>query len=78
MDTEIESRADQFAGNCLLNAKDYSDFLEKGAFDIGTICDFSKKQNVKPYIVIGRLQREGKLKYTQFSEYKARYKWADP
>ena len=37
----------------------------------------ARTQNVMPYIVIGRLQKEKYLDYHQYSNYKLRYKWGD-
>lgn len=77
IDQEAERKADLFASNCLLDFEDYQIFIKTGNFDINSICSFSRMQNVRPYIVIGRLQKEGKIRYNQFSNYKIRYKWAD-
>lgn len=76
-DQEKERKADQFANNCLLNANDYQKFIDIGQFDLQTICSFSKEQNVQPYIVIGRLQKEGRISYQQFSNCKMRFYWPD-
>ena len=46
-------------------------------YEIESIKSFAASQNVMPYIVIGRLQKEKKLDYRQFSNYKLRYKWAE-
>lgn len=46
-------------------------------FTIESITRFAASQNVMPYIVIGRLQKEKYLRYDQYSRYKLRYKWAE-
>ena len=74
---EAESAADQFASDHLLKPEDYRNFVNAGKFNIAAICDFAESQNVEPYIVIGRLQKEKKIRYNQFSNYKLRYKWKD-
>ncbi|MCD7750318.1 MAG: HigA family addiction module antitoxin [Lachnospiraceae bacterium] len=76
-DEEKERNADLFAGNCLLEPDAYAEFAKAGDFGIEAIRAFAAKQRVMPYIVIGRLQREGKLEYSQYAEYKLRYKWAE-
>ena len=46
-------------------------------YGIESIKRCAASQNVMPYIVIGRLQKEKKLDYRLFSNYKLRYKWAE-
>lgn len=76
-DGKKEAAADLFARNKLIDFKKYRDFVENGDFDIESIKKFACSQNVMPYVVIGRLQKEGLLDYRYFSDYKLRYKWAD-
>lgn len=76
-DQEMERAADEFAGNALLDPEQYRKFVNYGKFDIDSIKRFAETQKVAPYIVIGRLQRENRIGYNQFSKYKARFKWAD-
>ena len=52
-------------------------FIQKGDFTFEAICSYARTQNVMPYIVIGRLQKEKYLDYHQYSNYKLRYKWGD-
>lgn len=74
---DIECEADRFAQNALINADDYCKFLANGDFSIESIKRFATKQNIMPYMVIGRLQKEKIIPYSWFSEYKPRYKWAN-
>lgn len=76
-DIEKEKAADQFARNKLISETDYQVFVERKNFEIETIKRFAASQNVMPYIVIGRLQKEKKLDYHLLSNYKLRYKWAE-
>lgn len=76
IESEIEKKADLFARNVLINEDAYKEFMKNGKFDIATINKFAKSQNVKPGIVIGRIQNEFN-DYTFMSDYKERYKWAD-
>lgn len=46
-------------------------------FSIEAINKYAKSQNVMPYIVIGRLQKEKYLDYRMYNNYKLRYKWED-
>ena len=74
-DKEKEDAADLFAADQLIDSVEYKEFIKSCNFDIDSIKQFSKQQNVKPYVVIGRLQKEQILDYRFYSEYKLRYKW---
>ncbi|MGN0581194.1 MAG: HigA family addiction module antitoxin [Oscillospiraceae bacterium] len=76
---EKEESADRFASERLINSDDYQRFLADYEKDksIRTIERFSLDQKVKSFIVIGRMQKEGIIKYNQYSSYKIRYKWAE-
>lgn len=76
-DIRREQAADLFASNALLEPGSYKSFLCIGDFSINAITRYAKTQNVMPYIVIGRLQKEKHIPYTWYSKYKLRYKWAD-
>lgn len=71
-----EIAADQFAKNALLNPISYNAFVNNADFSIQAILKYAKSQNVKPYIVIGRLQKENIIPYSWYSYYKVRYKWS--
>lgn len=76
IESETEKKADLFARDILINNNDYQEFLHKGKFDINTINKFASSQNVKPGIVIGRIQNDTE-DYTFMSSYRERYKWTD-
>ncbi len=57
-DQDKESAADLFASNMLLSPESYKAFIERGDFSIESIQEYAESQNVMPYIVIGRLQKE--------------------
>jgi len=76
-DGEKEKRADVFACDRLLDPVQYQLFVAGKDFTIESIERFAASQNVMPYIVIGRLQKEGYLRYDQYSRYKLRFKWAE-
>lgn len=76
-DLDKEKAADIFASNKLLNPESYASFINCGDFSIDAIKAYALSQNVMPYVVIGRLQKEKHLDYRCFSEYKLRYKWDD-
>lgn len=76
-DYDKELAADLFASNMLLSPESYKAFIQRNDFSIEAICRYAESQQVMPYIVIGRLQKEKYLAYTMYSKYKLRYKWSD-
>lgn len=76
-DCDKEAAADLFASTMLLSPESYKRFIQRNDFSIEAICRYADSQNVMPYIVIGRLQKEEYLDYREYSNYKLRYKWED-
>ena len=72
-----EDEANRFARDTLINPNDYQSFIDGGRYTLPYIQEFARSQNVPPYIVIGRLQREEKIPYRWYAKYKTKYKWAD-
>jgi HTH-type transcriptional regulator / antitoxin HigA len=68
-----EQRADKFAENTLIGQDQYQSFTEKDDFTLQSIEDFCKKNEIPPYILIGRLQRDKYLKYSQYDNLKKKY-----
>ena len=77
VENEIEKKANQMASNILINSDSYQDFIEKEDFSLPSINKFANDQNVKNFIVIGRLQKDNYLKYSSYNGEKARYTWAE-
>lgn len=73
--TEKENKADSFAKSVLINESDYIEFIKKEEFSISKIEEFAKKEGIPKFIVIGRLQKDGKIPYAKYAEFKIRYKW---
>ena len=74
---EMEARADTFASNTLLNPEDYHEFIstyECTSWD--SIERFAHKMHVQPYIVLGRLQKDEILDWSDYSEKIVKYCWA--
>ena len=74
IESEIESRADNFARNTLINKDDYDEFIQKNVLNIYTINEFAKTQGVLPGIVIGRIQNDTK-DYSFLAKYREKYVW---
>ncbi|MGB4659631.1 MAG: HigA family addiction module antitoxin [Mobilitalea sp.] len=73
---DLEEKADTFASDVLLDFNDYKRFVKEQDFSLKAIQKFANEQNVKSYIVIGRLQNDHLLEWNQFSGEKILYKWA--
>lgn len=72
----IEVRANEFARDRLIPPDDYSSFIKTwdGA-SRSSIENFARSIGIAPGILVGRLQHDKHLSYTQFNELKNRYKW---
>lgn len=67
-----EVAANDFARETLLPSRDVDDWLARTSIDRGTIQDFAANQGVAPGIVVGRLQREGRIPRSRFNDLKRR------
>lgn len=66
--TEIEKEADDYARNVLIKDSEYNLFVQENEIITSTkISSFAKKQNVSPGIVIGRLQNDKKVLWSEFN-----------
>lgn len=70
----MEDKADEFARNTLINEEEYNTFISKNNLTDEEIIKFAKEQKVKPFIVVGRIQKE-KNDFKLFYNFKKRYKW---
>ncbi len=71
---EIEEAADAFAKNALIPQEQYEDFV-KNIISVDSIRDFAKKIHRDPGIIVGRLQNDGYLDYSdrEFLSLKTKY-----
>lgn len=74
--SDMEAKADAFARDTLMDAKDYKRFVINKDFSLNAIDAFAGKQRVESYIVIGRLQSDGILGWEQYNDRMVYYKWA--
>lgn len=75
--SDMEAKADAFARDVLMDARDYKEFVMKRDFSMSAINTFAKEQGVRSYIVIGRLQSDEILGWDQYIEKIVYYKWAE-
>lgn len=72
--SNMEENADEFARNSLINENDYQNFMNSVNFNEKTIKEFAKLQNVEPFIVVGRIEKENN-DFKLFYNLKKQYKW---
>ncbi|MGC1164866.1 MAG: HigA family addiction module antitoxin [Solirubrobacterales bacterium] len=71
-DSDEERVADSLARNILIDNSSYEQLVSIGDFSVETIREFAKSEGVSPGIVVGRLQREGKLPWSRLNTLKKR------
>lgn len=69
----LEKDANLFAQEILISSSKYNDFINKNRVYSSDIVKFAKSINIHPGIVVGRLQREGILKFNQCNELKVKF-----
>jgi addiction module HigA family antidote len=74
--TKEDKEADKFARDYLIPFADWKAFTSKGEFSEASIREFSKRQNVGSDIIVGRLQHEGHLQFSQLNHLRQRLTWS--
>lgn len=72
--SDMKDRADQHAKEILIDERDYDNSLKQQNMAEESIINFAKQQNVQPFIVVGRIQKESD-NFMIFSNLRKRYKW---
>lgn len=65
--SEEEKKANQFARDFFINQTDYENFTSLNNFNKATIEQFANSQKVLPGIVVGRLQHDGYINFSDFN-----------
>ena len=73
----LEDEANQWAADFLLPPDAWSQFRRRTPLNKSSIIAFAREIGIAPGIVVGRLQREQRLKYSEMSDLKARFGWVD-
>ncbi len=74
---KAEQLANQYAGDSLIPPEKYHDFiLSSGSTSWNQITAFAEAIGVKPFIVLGRLQNDGYLDWSDYADKIVRYDWA--
>lgn len=72
---DIESSADSFASNTLIDPVEYERFVSKADYSATSIQSFSQKHNIPPFTLIGRLQKDRYISYSYLAEEKVKYEF---
>ena len=72
--SDMENLADEYARNTLINEDEFNNFIKRQNLTELDIIKFANQQNVQPFIVVGRIQKE-KNNFRIFTRLKKKYKW---
>lgn len=70
---EDEKAADKWASSMLIAEGDFDVFKLAGNYSEQAVLEFAGKQGIAPGIVVGRMQREGIIKYSMLNNLKEQY-----
>ena len=72
----MEAEADEFARDFLIPHGQWQDFSSSSFFGAGDVLEFAHSVGIAPFIVVGRLQKEGLVQYNRLTQMKQRYQWS--
>ena len=75
VESEAENRADRFAANMLIPPTEFRRFVQRRVFTYEAISDFAEQCEVKPFIVLGRLMKEGIIGWDSYADKRMKYVW---
>ena len=73
----LEEEANQWAADFLIPPDAWSEFRRTAQFNRSSIIAFARLMGISPGVVVGRLQRERRLKYSEMVDIKGRFGWTD-
>lgn len=68
-----ENAADEYSKNILIPKEKFDTFVQQNDFSKEAIVEFAKNVDIAAGIVVGRLQKEGYIKYNRHNDLKDRY-----
>jgi HTH-type transcriptional regulator/antitoxin HigA len=74
VETEKETKANEFSAEILIPSKFYEAFIQKRDFSSSSIERAARELEIPTFILIGRLQRDRYLQHYEYSDQKIRYK----
>ena len=76
-ENEREDEANRFAANFLIPPSGYIKFRNTGVFTKPNIKRFARTIGIAPGVVVGRLQRDGMIKYSWHNDLKRRFEFVE-
>ena len=73
----VEEEANRWSADFLVSPEAWSQLKEVAPITRAAVVKFARQQGIAPGIVVGRLQRERRLKYSDMTDIKGRFEWAD-
>ena len=73
---EDEEAANRWSGDILITSEDFEVFRRNRDYSERSVIQFAKAQGIAPGIVVGRMQREGMIKYSMLNNLKDKYEIA--
>ena len=75
-DSDDERDANNWAMNFLIPITDYVRFHGRSRFTRSAVTSFAKEQGIAPEIVVGRLQHDELIMYSEFGDLRPKLEWA--
>jgi len=72
---KLEAEANRFAGNFLIPRKQFNEFVSHQDFSRSSAKQFAKTIGIAPGIVVGRLQHDRIIAFSELNDLKARFGW---
>ncbi|WP_050614957.1 ImmA/IrrE family metallo-endopeptidase [Bacillus testis] len=72
---EKENEANTFSANIMIPQRRYQKFISSPQITKTSVMKFAEEINIAPGIVVGRLQKEQRIKYSYFNDLKQFYQW---
>ena len=70
---EDEDDADKWSEDTLIVEDDFENFKKERDYSENNVIRFAKEQGIAPGIVVGRMQRDGVIKYSMLNNLKEKY-----
>ena len=77
VESEAESEADVWAQNFLIPRAHWDEFVGSFRGDAAEVRRFAEQQGIAPGIIVGRLQREGRIPWSRLNHLKRKLEWSD-
>ncbi len=71
---EDEKEADKWSGDILIDPKEFALFKEAKDYSKAGVLSFADRLGIAPGIVVGRMQKEGMIRYNMMNNLKVQYK----